>query len=387
LNNLDALATRPPDERCRISVAIPAKNEERYIVRALEAFARQRSLDGRRLDPRTFEVVVLANDCSDGTAAVVRRFASDHPEQRIVLASCALPPGAAHIGTARRFALDLAADRQSHVRGDAGVLASTDADSQVDRLWIARTLAEMTRVDAVAGHVEIGDDERARMEAPLRLLYDRERSYRRTYGEMEAWLDPRPYDPPSRHDSLVGASFAVRVGTYVRAGRLPAIPRLEDVAFARALLRSDARIRHSYDVRVTTSSRTGARVAGGFGTFLDDLRERSSKRATFAVENARRSIKRAAMRCMLRDVWSGSRDAAILAEIGRTYGIDRATVCEFIDASAPFGASADRFAALSPAFERLPDEPVDSALATLRAMLASAIAASATRKSAASGAG
>jgi hypothetical protein len=336
---------------CRISIAIPAKNEAETIERALEALANQRDLDDAPLDPGLFEVLVLANDCDDATAAVVRRFARRRAAYAVHVRSCSLPREAAHVGTARRMALDIACARQLMLGGDAGIIASTDADSQPDRRWVARTLREIAHVDAVAGHVEIAAQEREAMEAPLRLLYDRELTYRRLLGSLHARYDPRPFDPPSRHDAFVGASFAVRTGAYVAAGRLPTLPCLEDAAFARALRRIDARVRHSYEVRVETSGRTLARVDGGFGSLIKQLQTNAARREPYRVERAMRTIARTKAHGLLRRYWACSRDLESLDEAACLYETPPRTIDALVDASAPFGETLERIERLPPWFD------------------------------------
>src|ERR1043166_660735 len=49
----------------RISVIIPAHNEERYLGATLDALQRQ--------DYRWFETIIVANGCSDRTAEIARR--------------------------------------------------------------------------------------------------------------------------------------------------------------------------------------------------------------------------------------------------------------------------------------------------------------------------
>jgi hypothetical protein len=357
---------------CRLTIAIPAKNERETIARTMHAFTEQRDLDGSRLDPRTFEVLILANDCEDDTAGTARAFAATYPAFAFVVLSRSLPRGAAHVGTARRLALDLALARQRAARGDGGMIASTDADSIVDPYWVASTLAEFARADAVAGHVEIAEAERQAMEVPLRVLYDRERAYRHAVGAVEARFDPRPFDPPRRHDAFVGASFAVRVGTYAAAGGLPALPKLEDLAFERALRRIDARVRHSYEVRVTTSGRASARVDGGFGSFIVDLRARGARHETFFVESGLRRVLRAKARGLLRESWTYPSEPANLSAAADAYVMTSRTLRSLIDPFSPFGESLDRIEAHGVAFETLPDEPVESALATLRDVLSAA---------------
>jgi glycosyltransferase involved in cell wall biosynthesis len=358
---------RSSREDCRLSIAIPAKNERAKIVRALRAFTEQRNHDGSLLDPKTFEVLILANDCNDDTEGVSLAYAAQRCEYAFHVVSGNLPPNTAHVGTARRIALDLAFERQRSIRGAAGIIATTDADSVVDQYWIASTLAELTRADAVAGYVEISEFERQGMQVPLRVLYDRECAYRRAIGEVEARFDPRPFDPPRRHDAFVGASFAVRVETYAAAGGLPPLRKLEDLAFERALRRIDARVRHSYDVRVATSARANARVDGGFGSFIDDLRTRGSRHESFPVESGTRRVLRAKARAHLRRSWMDSTDTEALSATAEAYGITLDALRMLIEPLSPFGHTLDRIDAQGIAFEALPDEPVEIALATLRA--------------------
>ena len=278
------------DGACRIGIVMPAKNEADVVEHALAAFAAQRDTSGTALDPRSYEILVFCNDCDDGTAAVARRFARRRPDLAVHVVEAAFAAESAHVGTARRAALDLAASRFTSAERTAGTIASVDADTIVDPTWVASMLAEIAHADAVAGHVLVAGDERDRMLAPLRLLYDRECEYRRMLGVVEARYDPLPYDVGPRHDSFVGASFAVTVAAYAASGGLPPLPRLEDLAFAQALQRIDARIRHSYAVRAHTSARQTSRVAGGFGSFVAELATKSGPRSTFAVRAARAAV-------------------------------------------------------------------------------------------------
>ncbi|HLK97624.1 MAG TPA: glycosyltransferase [Hymenobacter sp.] len=57
------------------SVIIPAKNEAKRLVKSLQALASQADFTGRPWDARRFEVLVLATNYNDQTAALARRFA------------------------------------------------------------------------------------------------------------------------------------------------------------------------------------------------------------------------------------------------------------------------------------------------------------------------
>jgi glycosyltransferase involved in cell wall biosynthesis len=54
-------------------VAIPAHNEARYIGGCLAAVALQRDEAGAPVEGGSFEILILANNCSDDTAEVAVR--------------------------------------------------------------------------------------------------------------------------------------------------------------------------------------------------------------------------------------------------------------------------------------------------------------------------
>jgi glycosyltransferase involved in cell wall biosynthesis len=270
----------PLAPECRMTVVLPARNEEAHIARALHALAEQ---PAREL----FDAIVFANGCTDATAAVARAFGLRHPELSLHVVEETLPAGLDHVGAARRIVMDCAAQR--FVDADRpGIVATTDADTVVGIDWVARTFEEMEAADAVAGFVEIGPAERAALPPAVRALYALENEFRAAWTEVETMLDPQAADPLPRHRSFVGASFAVSVDAYVRAGRLPPLPVLEDREFVRALRRIDARIRHSLRVRAFTSGRhargpsapsgTERRAVFGRAPARDRRRERGPRR-------------------------------------------------------------------------------------------------------------
>ena len=66
-----------------------------------------------------------------------------------------------------------------------------------------------------------------------------------------------------RHLEHFGASLACTPEIYARAGGMPAVAALEDVAFVDRLRRVDARLRHEPGVIVYTSARLDGRIATG----------------------------------------------------------------------------------------------------------------------------
>ena len=66
------LVAAPVSRACEAIVIIPARDEREALPAALSALAGQLDLCGRPLDRCRFEVIVLANNCVDDTAAVAR---------------------------------------------------------------------------------------------------------------------------------------------------------------------------------------------------------------------------------------------------------------------------------------------------------------------------
>lgn len=101
----------------KISVAIPAHNEEQYITHCLESLARQ-DFEGE------LEIVVCLNLCTDGTEEIVRGFAQHSPW--LVKIVYERRKG---VGWARQTAC-LAASGE--------IIASADADAIYPPHWAAR---------------------------------------------------------------------------------------------------------------------------------------------------------------------------------------------------------------------------------------------------------
>jgi glycosyltransferase involved in cell wall biosynthesis len=377
----------PVSARCRLTVTIPARNEAGLLGNALAALAAQRPFESGSPVRGTFDAIVFVNNSSDATAEVARAFAAAHPELPLTVVCADLPRPAAHVGTARKCVMDAAAARFAAAGRPGGLVATTDADTRVDPDWIAQTFRAASEVDAVATHVVLGEDETATLLAPVRLLYSRERSYRRAVAIAEDVIDPQPHDRAPRHASFVGAGFAVTAAAYAAAGGLPPLPALEDLAFSQALRRIDARIRHSTLVRATTSTRRIARVDDGFGSFLAHLDTRASSGETFLVENPRQTFDALESRAALRRVWNGTADAFDRATVSRIFACDEGCWLPLVDRARAFGTVYEAVVAASPEQRLYTPVPVEVATAALRAAAHSSKAPAPTRSKAASGAG
>lgn len=277
---------------CTATVVIPARNEAMRIGATLEALAMQRDLDGELFAPERFDVLVYANNCSDGTAAVVRNVARRFPRVAMYVAEEVLPPNVAHIGTARRAAMNAAAARFTSAGIVGGVLCATDADTVPNSRWLAWTLREIERADAVTGRIVIDPVELRALPAATRTMLAEENAYHFAVARLRTQLDPQPHDPWPRHWQRSGPSFAVRLAAYEAVGGVPPVRALEDIALYDALAAAGARIRHSLRVRVTTSARLDARAPGGFGERISAWSATADAPRQFLVEDPEVTVAR-----------------------------------------------------------------------------------------------
>ena len=242
-------------------VAVPARNEEELLPRLIAALGRQTGLD--RLT-RPLEIVVLLNNTTDRSAERARAAAALAPRLRLTIVEVCYPPDRAHVGSARRAAMDLAAAAEPE-----GVILTTDADAVPSDRWIAANLdAIAAGADIVGGHI-VGDPgeeallgpgflHRARLHARYGALCD----------ELAALIDPLPHDPWPRHHDHTGGSLAVRCPVYRAVGGMDPLPFREDIAFVSKVRAGNFRLVHPLDVVVTVSARTTGRAKGGMADCL-----------------------------------------------------------------------------------------------------------------------
>ncbi len=297
-----------PFSQCRTSIIIPARDEAGNLDDTLRAAINQIDLNKRRLDPRTFEILVLANNCTDESAAVARRWSRRANLPPVHIAEINLPESEAHVGRARRILMDEALRRLRGRRAENdGVIASTDADTRVAPDWIAATLYEIdSGAEAVGGRILIKKD-RIGDTSAARRYYLRDAAFYLLITELEHLLDPQPHDPFPRHHHHFGASFAVTAETYERSGGLPPLPQLEDVAFFDLLQQIDARFRHSPLVRVETSARHTGRVAVGLSQQLNKWARLAENDALHKVADAGEMVAWFNVRRRLRSFWENAK--------------------------------------------------------------------------------
>lgn len=306
-------------------VAIPVCNEAETIRHCLGALSDQSFRD-------PFEVLLLLNNCTDGTEPIVRAMEPSLPF-RLHVAEFRLPPAQANAGSARRLAMDMAANFTQ------GVLLTTDADSYVGKNWVAANLqAIASGADAVAGRAEIDPIDAARL--PVKMLEDEARAQLLvTLLDRIDWLlDPDPADPWPRHVQHSGASIAVTAECYRRVGGLPDVALGEDRAFFRRLRRIDARIRHAPEVVVTVSGRLVGRAKDGMA---DTMRRRITEADPWLddyTEAAADRANRAAARSGARSLWADRADGPRLMQLAASLEISVGTARASLRAET-FGAA------------------------------------------------
>lgn len=274
-----------------IVVAIPAKDEAERIGACLLALADQTC--------RPDAVLVLANNCSDGTPAIASGMAPALP-YRLDMEGHDFPMRHANAGQARRLAMALSERR---VRPD-GILLTTDADAVALPEWIERNCqAIATGADVVCGRVVLHPSETALIPAHLHADDALECRLIALLDRLADRLDPDPADPLPRHIEAAGASLAVTQAAFRRIGGIPAQPSGEDRAFVRALARIDARIRHDPSVVVSVSGRTIGRAPGGMADTIRRRMERQDEFADEQVEPAVDAYRRYDFRSRVRRAW------------------------------------------------------------------------------------
>ncbi len=221
-----------------IGVVVPARDEEARIgacLDALDVAARHPELAGIRT-----RLVVVLDDCTDGTGAVCR-------SRGVATVAC---PGR-DVGRARaRGVAALVADRPDAAGPDRGSLwlATTDADSRVAPDWLAMQVRlASSGADAVLGVVDI--------ENPSAAFTVHYRDAAR--GQT------RP------HPHVHGASMGMSLEAYERVGGFAPAQVGEDQDLADRLDSDPAVVVvRSTAVRVATSERRTSRVRGGFADVL-----------------------------------------------------------------------------------------------------------------------
>jgi hypothetical protein len=249
--------TRSPVTPPRISgvaVVVPARDEAELIARCLASIRDARLLlagraavdgsgaagQGRDEEVRVVTVVV-ADDCSDDTAAI----AAAAPDVTVVETRLR------SVGAARSEGARVAFARLAElgVAPDAVWLAATDADSAVPPAWLTSQLdlADHEGADVVVGTVrpDFAD------------LSD---------AQVAAWLSRHTPGRPNGH--VHGANLGLRATVYEAAGGFGELDLHEDVELVARARAAGAVVVASEAGEVLTSGRQVGRTRGGYAGYL-----------------------------------------------------------------------------------------------------------------------
>jgi hypothetical protein len=243
-------------------VAVPARNEAKRLPTLLSALAQQTWVSATN---QPLDVVVVLNNCHDHSAEIVKVASTRHDGLRLHVVDVRFPLPWAHVGSARRLAMD----RAFNIGGPHSVLFSTDADATPAVDWIDASLRVIrSGADLVGGNI-IGDKcEEAQLGKGFMRRATRHLEYGRLADCLTSLIDPDPCDPWPRHVDHTGASLAVRGDVYGAVGGIPPISFREDVAFVTRAVARGYRLRHPLDVRVDVSARLDGRARGGMADCL-----------------------------------------------------------------------------------------------------------------------
>ncbi|GJE56857.1 hypothetical protein EKPJFOCH_3367 [Methylobacterium thuringiense] len=240
-------------------VCVPARDEVERLPRLIRSLAAQ---DGFPEDAG-LRVVIAANNCSDGTVEAVRAMIAggETAALDVRLIETTLAPAEAHVGTARRLALETGADWLDEEGCEDGVLLTTDADAWLPPDWVAANLRALSTAEIVGGRLIIARE--TELDPAVAGLHARIERYWQAVRALEDRLDPPVHDPAPRHGDHTGASLALRAALYRAVGGLPALRRGEDNALVGRVQEQGGRLRHCPAVSVHVSDRAHGRAEGG----------------------------------------------------------------------------------------------------------------------------
>lgn len=250
-----------PNPALRASVTVPAHDEEALIEACLEALAGQESVT-----PEEYEVLLVLDDCTDGTEARARSVAERHPDLTLHFLA---GPGQGS-GPARRTGMEAACTRLLGLGRSGGLVCSTDADTVVAPDWLAAQLDAASRgAVAIGGRIELSDDG----SLPRNIL--------RWHTDRGRLRQEELASAPGRaeHWQFSGASLALKAEVYRRVGGLEPRASLEDEHLEGVLRRHDIPIERLLSVRATTSARLVGRAEKGLAHDLAQVTVRHQNSA------------------------------------------------------------------------------------------------------------
>jgi glycosyltransferase involved in cell wall biosynthesis len=220
----------------RVAVVVPAHDEQDLLPACLAALARSAAVAA----PLAVEVIVVADSCTDGTAALARRAGAEIVEVHH-----------RNVGRARAAGM-----RYALRHGPAGLwLATTDADSLVGAGWLAWHRDHATAgTEVLAGTVAVA--EWALWPEAVRTEYDA-----RYQAAMTA----------TGHRHVHGANLGCDAAVYAELGGFAALDYDEDRDLVARAHVAGKQVTYDRGCPVVTSARRAARAPHGFAAHIAGL--------------------------------------------------------------------------------------------------------------------
>lgn len=266
------------------AVCVPARNEAQTIPTLFAALAAQTL-------PFPVPIALCANNCDDDTAAIAKEVAGRFDRIALTIVERHFAPANAHAGSARRCAMNLGAQI---VGNDSGLLISTDADCRPPSGWIAANLAAAGEDHIVGGRILF--DPQVPVPSAITGIQRRFDRYWQEVRAIEDGVDLLPWDAPPRHGDHTGASLAMTIGLYRRAGGVPSVATGEDIALVDAALAAGGRLMHPPAVWTHVSPRLDGRAAGGMAGVMREWLEAADAGTPIHVPHFDQWRRRAAWR-------------------------------------------------------------------------------------------
>ncbi len=238
------------------AIAIPVRNEEALLPRALEALA-----TSMQNCPFRGGAVFVVNDTTDASFDAIERFSRER-EFGFAIVDASFDAAIRNAPHARRLALDIAA-----WFAPDGALLTSDADSHVGPLWVGSCLDSLQRGHAlVCEDIRLDEAEMAELPSAVRKVGDAERAYFEASEILwQRWTGGHGGAFAYRAS---GASLAMTAAAYRDVGGLPLPHSGEDAALCAAILAAGYRVEQLQDIGTRTSARLTGRAAGGCGAAL-----------------------------------------------------------------------------------------------------------------------
>ena len=247
----------PPEKALRVSVVVPARDEEDLVAGCLRALATQQDVSSEE-----YEVLLVLDRCSDGTERQAREVADEYPLLRLHFLD---GPGKG-AGHARRVGMESACERLLSLGREGGLISSTDADTVVAPDWLAAQLSAAERgARAIGGRIELPEEAKLPDEVSQ---WRAEQGHKRHRDLLEDLETTQESPARTEHWQFSGASLALTAATYREIGGLEPRAALEDEYLERVLHQRSIPIERPLSVRVVTSDRLSGRAHRGLSQDL-----------------------------------------------------------------------------------------------------------------------